>query len=95
MPEMTADPRVTFRERCFATVEEEEALLPTTIDFFDARAVGWSSDLPHFDCEDYGRPEALLNSPKLTDEQKFRLLNANAVEFFDLDVPGSLRAAAE
>lgn len=95
MPEMTADPLVTFRERCFVTVEAEEALLPSTIDFFDARAVGWSSDLPHFDCEDYGRPNALLDSQKLTDEQKFRLLNANAVEFFDLDVPGSLRAAAE
>jgi hypothetical protein len=95
MPEMTADPLVTFRERCFVTIEAEEAILPTTIDFFDGHAVGWSSDLPHFDCEDYGRPDALVDSPSLTEEQKYCLLYANAVEFFDLKVPAQARAAAE
>ena len=94
MPEMAADPLVTFRERCFVTVEAEEAILATTIDFFDGRAVGWSSDLPHFDCENYGRPDGLIDSLALTETQKFRLLHANAVEFFDLKVPSPVRAAA-
>lgn len=95
MPEMAADPLDTFRDRCLVTVEAEEALLPATIGYFGGRAVGWSSDLPHFDCEDNGRPDALIESGSLTEEQKYRLLHANAVSFFDLDVPGRARAAAE
>lgn len=95
MPEMRADPLETFRDRCLVTVEAEEAILPATIDFFGGHSVAWSSDLPHFDCEDYGRPDALIGSEALTGEQKYRLLHANAVGFFDLDVPGPAREAAE
>jgi len=95
MPDMPADPFETFRDRCFVTVEAAEAILSATIDYFDGHAVGWSSDLPHFDCENNGHPSALLDNDTLTNEQKYRLLNANTVAFFGLDVPVAKQAAAE
>ncbi len=87
MPEKRNDPFETFRERCFVTVESEEVNLATTLDYFKGAAVGWSSDLPHFDCENMGSPEALVKSGKLTDQQKYRLLNANTAAFFNLKIP--------
>lgn len=94
MPDMPADPFETFRDRCFVTVEAAEANLGATIDYFEGKAVGWSSDLPHFDCGDMGAPTALIGNDGLTNEQKYRLLNANTVEFFNLKVPATARAAA-
>jgi predicted TIM-barrel fold metal-dependent hydrolase len=95
MPEMPDDPFETFRDRCFVTVEAAEANLAATLDYFEGKAVGWSSDLPHFDCEDMGAPTALIENDDLTAEQKYRLLNANTVEFFGLKVPAAAQAAAE
>ena len=94
MPEMPADPFETFRDRCFVTIEAEEANLGATIGYFEGKAVGWSSDLPHFDCENMGAPTALIENEELTAEQKYRLLHANTVEFFDLKVPVAAQAAA-
>jgi hypothetical protein len=61
-------------------------MLKATMEFLGGKSVGWSSDVPHFDCEDEGRPDALLNS-KLTDAHKRRLLCDNVVEFFKIKVP--------
>ena len=49
-------------------------------------SVAWSSDVPHFDCEDEGRPSELVKNAKLSPEAKKRLLNSNAIEFFNLKI---------
>ncbi len=95
MPEVVADPFETFRDRCFVTVEADEANLHATMEYFEDMAVGWSSDLPHFDCENMGAPKTLLENERLTDAQKYRLLHANTVDFFGLKVPVAAQAAAE
>ncbi len=87
MPELKRDPKETFQENCIVTVEAEEALLVETLEFFEGSSVAWSSDVPHFDCEDEGRPSELVNNTKLSPKAKKRLLNSNAVEFFNLNIP--------
>ena len=72
-----------------------EANLAATMDYFEGKAVGLSSDLPHFDCEDMGAPTALVENDDLTAEQKYRLLNANTAAFFGLKIPAAARAATE
>jgi predicted TIM-barrel fold metal-dependent hydrolase len=86
MPELKRSPLRTFKEQCMVTVEADEAMLKATMEFLGGKSVGWSSDVPHFDCEDEGRPDALLNS-KLTDAHKRRLLCDNVVEFFKIKMP--------
>ena len=95
MPDLKTDPRETFAERCLVTVETDEALLPATLDYFGGRGVAWSSDLPHFDAEDDGRPDALIAQDRISGAYKRRLLFENAVEFFGLKIGKAVRAAAE
>ena len=95
MPDMKASPLETFKTRCLVTIEADEAILPATMAFFDGRSVAWSSDVPHFDCEDEGRPDALVGSDALSDAVKRRLLHDNAVDFFGLKVPYAVEQAAE
>ena len=87
MGDLKNDPMETFKERCVVTVEAEEAMLAETIEFFNGHAVAWSSDVPHFDCEDEGRPDDLVKSDRLNDAIRKRLLHDNAVDFFGLKVP--------
>ena len=86
MPELKRSPLRTFKEQCMVTVEADEAMLKATMEFLGGRGVGWSSDVPHFDCEDDGRPDALLNG-KLSDAHKRRLLCDNVAEFFKIKLP--------
>ena len=95
MPDMAASPLETFKSRCLVTVEADEALLAATLDFFDGNSVAWSSDVPHFDCENDGRPDELVEHSKLDDDAKKGLLHDNAVGFFNLKVPDASRMAAE
>jgi predicted TIM-barrel fold metal-dependent hydrolase len=86
MPDCKRSPLRTFKEQCMVTVEADEAMLKATMEFTGGRCVGWSSDVPHFDAEDEGRPDALLNN-KLSDAHKRRLLCDNVAEFFKIKVP--------
>jgi len=95
MPDLKSSPLETFKQRCLITVEADETLLPATLEFFGERCVAWSSDVPHFDCENEGRPDELMDNPKLGASARKRLLHDNAVEFFGLKLPARARAAAE
>ena len=95
MPALKRDPMETFKRDCIVTIEAEEAMLVETLEFFDGNAVAWSSDVPHFDCEDGGRPDDLVTSAQLTDAARKSLLHDNAVEFFGLKIPESVAQAAE
>lgn len=86
MPDLTRSPLETFKRQCVVTVEAHEIMLAPTLEFLDGAGVLWSSDLPHFDCEDGGSPARLVADTKLTDDHKRRVLGANAIEFFGLDV---------
>ena len=91
MPDMRTPPLETFKERCLVTVEGGEANLHATMEFFGGRSVAWSSDVPHFDCENEGRPDELVDHERLSKSDKRRLLHDNAIEFFGLKLPKRAR----
>ena len=84
LPELTRSPRETFTAQCLVTVETDEAILGATLDFFDGNCVAWSSDVPHFDCEEDGKPDHLFEHPDLTDDRRRRLVGGNGLDFFGL-----------
>jgi len=87
MPELKRDPLETFKNNCLVTVEAEEAILEATLEYFDGNSVAWTSDVPHFDCENEGRPDELVENTMLSQEAKKSLLHENAIEFFGLKIP--------
>lgn len=86
MPELKRSPIEIFRNQCSVTVEAAEALMAPTLAFLDGRGVMWSSDLPHFDCEDGGSPRRLAENEALPLEHRRRVLGLNAIDFFGLKV---------
>ena len=86
-PELKSDPYETFLERCLVTVEGDEAMLAPTVAYLGGKAIAWSSDIPHFDCED-GRPGPVLDNENIPADHMRCLLRDNAVAFFGLDVAG-------
>ena len=86
MPALEHDPLETFLERCLVTVEGDEAMLAPTVAYLGGRAIAWSSDIPHFDCDD-GSPGPVLDNETLPEDHRRRLLRDNAVAFFGLKVP--------
>ena len=95
MPALQKDPLETFKNNCMVTVEAEEAMLIETLNFFGGNSVAWTSDVPHFDCEDGGRPDQLVANTTLSEKAKKRLLKDNAVEFFGLSMPEVSAQGAE
>lgn len=95
MPELSRSPLEVFKRQCLVTVESDEALLDAVLDYFDGGCVGWSSDVPHFDCEDEGRPDALVNNRALSERNKRGVLADNGLAFFGLTEAYAARRAAE
>ena len=86
MPELNRSPIEIFKSQCAVTIEVEEALAGPTLDFLGGRGVMWSSDLPHFDCEDEGRPDRIRDNQSIAADHRERVLGLNAIEFFNLKV---------
>lgn len=84
LPELHHSPTEVFRKRCAVTAEVEEGGIAQTLAFLDGRGVMWSSDLPHFDCEDGGSPRRLAENDSLPSAHRERVLGLNAIEFFGL-----------
>ena len=89
LPELHHSPTEVFRNHCAVTVEVEEGQIAATLAHLDGHGVLWSSDLPHFDCEDDGRPRRLADNEDVPQAHRDRALGLNAIEFFGLqDVVG-------
>ncbi len=76
LPELHHAPIEAFRAHCAATAEIEEGRIGATLDLLDGRGVMWSSDPPHFDCEDGGSPRRLKDSEALPLVHRERILRA-------------------
>jgi predicted TIM-barrel fold metal-dependent hydrolase len=86
IPELKRSPVEIFAKQCAVTMEIEEALQAPTVGYLEGRGILWSSDLPHFDCEDGGSPRQLVENDELPLEHRRRVLALNAIEFFGLKV---------
>ena len=85
MPELTQSPSEVFARQCLVTAEAEDDLIDSVLERLGGRGVAWSSDVPHFDCGDYGKPAPLVETPRLDAGQKRRVLSDNLLEFLGVD----------
>jgi len=69
-------------DRCFFTFDPDEELLPEAIASLGDGRIMWASDYPHFDARFPDAAEIVVNNPRLTEQQKQKLLSDNALNFF-------------
>ena len=85
LPELTQSPSEVFARQCLVTAEAEDDLIGGVLERLNGRGVAWSSDVPHFDCGDYGKPAPLVETQRLDAAQKRRVLADNLLEFLGVD----------
>jgi predicted TIM-barrel fold metal-dependent hydrolase len=85
MPLLKEKPTTTFRKSTLkVSIEAGETLLRETIDVVGAEHLVYATDVPHWDCEFPGNLEHLRADPRLTAEEKQKILHDNAKELFNL-----------
>lgn len=88
MPQLVREPSSYFTEgRCYVSAEPEEALVPALIDMLGPECVFFASDYPHSDSAFPESVRIVEERDDLTDEQKARILGANAAELYGIKVP--------
>ena len=82
-PQLTERPSDIFRRQCWLGVEPDYHFIPHMIDFGLQDALVYSSDFPHFDCIFPGSAAAAAHREDISEENKRKLLNENALRFFN------------
>lgn len=80
--------------RCYFAAEPDERLLPATVAMVGADHVLFSSDYPHSDSKFPESVKAVRERDDLSDQEKEKVLGANAERFYRIMTPVSTPAAS-
>lgn len=85
MPLLEEKPTAVFaKSNVKVSIEAGETLLPETIGVVGVEHLMFATDVPHWDCEFPGNLKHLRDDPRLTAEQKQKILYTNAKELYNL-----------
>jgi hypothetical protein len=87
VPFLTAKPsEYVTSGRAYFGVEPEERLIPTVCQVLGEGALLYASDYPHWDSSWPESSRSLLDRTDITESQKQRILGANALAFYNLNL---------
>lgn len=77
LPSLQRKPSDVFRAQCFISTDPEEDAVAATVEYVGEDCVVWASDYPHPDAIFPGAPRATLANPRLSEQQKRKILVDN------------------
>ncbi len=92
-PELKLPPSQYFQRQCWISFEPVEGSLAYLADYIGPHKILWATDFPHLDGY-IGAPQMIRQMPRLSEENKRRILFEGAMGFYKLSQPGGTHSKA-